>query len=139
MYLLVSTELNSRFSVAVGDKEIKKLKTIEKPFKQSELLLKTIDGLMKTKELAGVIVVQGPGEFSALRIGITTANALSFACQVPVVGVKLKKSWLELTEEEKIKQVWKAGLVKVKKGKASEWVVPFYDKEPNITTKQRKK
>jgi tRNA threonylcarbamoyl adenosine modification protein YeaZ len=34
-----------------------------------------------------IIVHAGPGGFTTLRIGVTTANALGYALQVPVVGV----------------------------------------------------
>lgn len=133
MYLLISTEDNGYFSVAVGEEKIKKLKTVNKPYKQSELLLKTIVSLVKKKGLDGVMAVEGPGGFSALRIGIATANALAFSYKIPVVGVKLKKSWLKLEEEEKIEKVWKSGIKEFKTAKVGKWLVPFYDKEPNIT------
>ena len=34
-----------------------------------------------------LVVDRGPGGFTGLRIGVATANALSFACGTPVVGV----------------------------------------------------
>jgi len=133
MYLLISTEDNSRFSVAFGDLKIEKLKTIEKPYKQSELLLKTIVGLVKKKKLEGVMVVEGPGGFSALRIGIATGNALAFSYKIPIVGIKLKKSWLKLSEEEKMEKIWTVGVKEFKTAKIGKSLIPFYDKEPNIT------
>lgn len=133
MYLLISTENNSYFSVAVGSVKIEKLKTIQKPYKQSELLLKTIVGLVKKKKIDGVMAVEGPGGFSALRIGIATANALAFSYKIPVVGVKLKKTWLKLSEEEKIEKVWQFGIKELKDAEVGKWLIPFYDKEPNIT------
>ena len=133
MYLLISTENNSHFSVAIGNSKIDKLKTVNKPFKQSELLLKTIVSLVKKKKIHGVMAVEGPGGFSALRIGIATANALAFSYKIPVVGVKLKKTWLKLSEVEKIEKVWQAGIKEIKTAEVGKWLVPFYDKEPNIT------
>jgi tRNA A37 threonylcarbamoyladenosine modification protein TsaB len=133
MYLLISTENNSHFSLAVGASKIEKVKTIEKPYKQSELLLKTIVGLVKKKKIDGIIAIEGPGGFSALRIGIATANALAFSYKIPVVGVKLKKTWLKLSEEEKVEKVWQSGLKELKTAEVGKWLVPFYDKEPNIT------
>jgi hypothetical protein len=129
MKLLISTEKNSHFSVMLDGK----VKTVEKPYKQAEFLLKEIDKMKAKSELHGIIVVQGPGEFSALRIGIATANALAKSWQVPLVGIKLKKSWLVLSEQDKLEKVWQAGVNRLDKGENDRQVMPFYDKEPNIT------
>ena len=161
MYLLISTESNARFSLAIGEDKIEKIKTVENPYKQSELLLKTIDRLFegqglrskgqgrvkgqgaKIKEqLKGIIVVQGPGQFSALRIGIVTANTLAHSLNIPIVGVQLKKSWLDLPEKEKLEKVWAEarkpaspdggqGGQESKKTR-KQLVIPVYGKEPNI-------
>jgi tRNA threonylcarbamoyladenosine biosynthesis protein TsaB len=37
-------------------------------------------------EINGVIVYQGPGSFTGLRIGVTVANALASSLGVPIVG-----------------------------------------------------
>ena len=36
--------------------------------------------------ISGLIVYQGPGSFTGLRIGITVANALSYSLGVKIVG-----------------------------------------------------
>jgi tRNA A37 threonylcarbamoyladenosine modification protein TsaB len=135
MYLLISTENNSHFSIAIGDKELEKIKTVNKPYKQSEFLLKEVGKIIEPENVNGIVVVEGPGQFSALRIGVVTANTLAFALKKPVVGVKLMKSWLELTEKEKLQKVWTKGVVKLKgiKFNLNNLVKPHYDKEPNIT------
>lgn len=135
MRLLFSTEQNSHFTVAVGRDEILKLKTVRQEYRQSELLLRTIDKLLGGKKAEAIFVVRGPGAFAALRVGIATANALGLAWMVPVVGVKLKKSWLALNEKSKINKVWRAGLAALKKGKFGS-VEPCYDRAPNITVKK---
>lgn len=50
-----------------------------------------IDG--KYKDVTGIIAYRGPGSFTGLRIGITTANALAYAKQIPIVGV-MGQDWL---------------------------------------------
>ena len=137
MYLLISTENNSHFSVAIGDQEILKLKTINKPYKQTELLLKTIDSLLKAKssKLKAIVVVTGPGGFSAVRIGVSTANAMAYALKIPVVGIQLSKKEKELVEKEKLNLVWQSALKKLKTKKVGDFAKPYYDQEPNITKK----
>ncbi|KKR07259.1 MAG: Universal protein YeaZ [Parcubacteria group bacterium GW2011_GWC2_39_14] len=135
MYLIISTDKNSCFSVARAKSKIEKIVTVKKPFKQTELLLKNISSLIDFKKVKGIIVNQGPGEFSALRIGISTANALAFALSLPIVGICLKVE-LEATEKEKIELLWQSGKSKITKVKSSKIILPYYDKEPNITVKK---
>src|SRR3989339_1893918 len=132
MFLLISTEQNIHFSVAIGTAKILKLKTVNKEYRQSELLLKTIDQLLGSKKPAAIFVVRGPGAFAALRTGISTANALAFAWKTPVIGVRLKPEWSLLDEKGKLAKVWSAGLTELKRAK-NRPVEPYYDRAPNIT------
>ncbi len=38
------------------------------------------------QDLTAVVVYQGPGSFTGLRIGISVANTLAYALNIPVVG-----------------------------------------------------
>ena len=135
MFLLISTEQNIHFSVAIGSGKILKLKTVNKEYRQSELLLKTIDSLLAGEKLRAIFVVRGPGAFAALRTGLATANALAFAWKIPVGGIKLKPEWSLLDEKVKLKVLWSAGLIGLKKAKQAS-VEPYYDRAPNITVKK---
>ena len=58
----------------------------------SEWLLPTIDWLLKgigkdRNDIGGISVSKGPGSFTALRVGISTAKGLAFSLGVPMVGV----------------------------------------------------
>ncbi|SRR6056297_1736194 len=134
MYLLISTEKNSHFSLALGKEKLKKTKTIKKPYHQSELLLKEIDKLLKGKinKLKALMVVQGPGEFSALRIGVVTANALADSLNIPVCALKLEKNKEFLSEKEKLKNLFNQGVEQLAQGQTNDLVKPFYGVEPNI-------
>ncbi len=93
MELYIDTSKNEYFKLSLSNngKIIGNLK-IEAKFRQSEKLLLSIDNLLKTANCninqIKKIVVNDKGEgFSALRIGVVTANALAYAlgisCQSP--------------------------------------------------------
>lgn len=144
MYLVISTPENKLFAVGLGTRKLTDFFLVEKEYKQSELLLKTISELLKKNknklnDVKGIIVVQGPGYFSALRIGITTANSLAYSLNKPVVGVILKKSWQRFKDETKLEKVFTEGLKLIKRNKKFQMksiVKPFYGAEPNITAKK---
>ena len=49
--------------------------------------IRTLLGAEGPGGLDGIIVDVGPGSFTGVRVGVTTAKTLAFALQVPVVGV----------------------------------------------------
>lgn len=83
----------------------------------------------KTKlfnRVKGIIAVTGPDTFSTLRSNVAIANTLAFAWQIPVVGISRK-------EFKNRKELLKIGFKKLKKTKIGKFVMPVYDREPNIT------
>ena len=104
MYLYLDTTERDSFQVALVDKgQALKHKTILSVRQHSEKLLKTVNVLLqhhpypsslqsggqaKRRGLQGIAVVKGPGSFTSLRVGISTANALAFGLGIPVLGVK---------------------------------------------------
>jgi tRNA threonylcarbamoyladenosine biosynthesis protein TsaB len=80
------------------------------------------------KKIEGIIAVKGPGSFTALRIGLTTANVMAFGLSIPVVGVMNGEMAVIAVE----------GLDKLKQAKLGSYVMPEYGMEPNITIKSIK-
>jgi tRNA threonylcarbamoyladenosine biosynthesis protein TsaB len=59
---------------------------------QSKELLPAIDKLIRSQKLTpqkirGVVVNQGPGSFTGLRVGLTIANGFGYGLKIPVVGM----------------------------------------------------
>lgn len=70
-------------------------------------------------DIEGVIVFEGPGSFTGLRIGITVANALAYSLGIPIVGTQ-KEEWVH------------EGLQKI--GNTNQKIVlPYYGGEAHIT------
>lgn len=98
---------------------------------RSDKLLIEVDGILKKNkvkpgEIGGVVVVSGPGSFTAVRQGVVAVNALGYLLGVPVAGVRLD----EFKNNEELMKIGRARLERTRLGKS---VLPFYGKEPNIT------
>ena len=100
-------------------------------YNESEVLLKRIDSLLdlanvKMPEVKKVVVCSGPGSYTALRVGISSANAIAYSLNLPVVGYKKSYKNLELSEVLQAKTVDKFNKV----------ALPLYKRDPHITTKK---
>jgi tRNA threonylcarbamoyladenosine biosynthesis protein TsaB len=71
-------------------------------------------------DVQGIVVFQGPGSFTGLRIGITAANALAYSLGIPIVATE-DPNWLE------------NGLAALQKGENDTTALPEYGAAPNIT------
>lgn len=57
-----------------------------------ELLEKTLrQASLTTSDITEIGVERGPGSYTGARIGVTVANTLSFALQIPVNGKRLSR------------------------------------------------
>jgi tRNA threonylcarbamoyl adenosine modification protein YeaZ len=144
MILYINTTSGEKVYLALGKagKLIIK-KEFKAKYKQSELLLPAIDLLLKKakvkpKSLDSIVVVKGPGPFTATRIGVTVANALGYAMGIPIIGFKISDFRFMISDHRFQDELIKKGyekLRKIKKKKGVMAVEPVYDKRPNITIK----
>lgn len=75
-------------------------------------------------DISGVVVFEGPGSFTGLRIGITVLNTLADAEHIPIVGVR-GEDW----------QV--VGQSRLQAGENDRIIMPFYGSEAHITTPRK--
>ncbi len=119
MILYINTTSHEEIIIALreGDRTIAQKKILA-PRSQAEKLLPAIDKLLKSKKLKlsvlnKIVVANFGGSFTALRIGVITANALAYALQIPVEA------------EPKTNKT-------NKKFASYSLVEPHYDREPSI-------
>lgn len=95
----------------------------------SATLLTKIDELLTHskltwKNLAGIVVYEGPGSFTGLRIGLTVANTAAFTLNIPIIGAT-GEDWLEQGVQKLVGETF------------TNIVMPHYGAEPNITKPKR--
>lgn len=99
----------------------------------SETLLINIDKILKKNkvklpDIKGVGAVLGPGSYTGLRIGLTTANTLGVSLGIPLVGIKAV-SRKQLAKEKLVEIFYK----KLQKKEFSEILKPIYRYPLKIT------
>lgn len=92
--LLIDTSSNKEIIVKlqIGKKEYQNKQKIGS--QKAQVVLPLINKLLKKHKLQAsdldrIAVNTGPGSFTGLRVGISVANALSFALKIPVNGKKV--------------------------------------------------
>ena len=134
MILLINTADQQKVVIGlVSNLKSVTAKTLSAKHRQAEELLPAIAKMLSTKkiklkQLTGIAVVTGPGPFTALRIGVVTANTLAWTLKLPVVGLKLSAF-------NSLEQLAKKAFQEIKT-KKSGIVLPFYGREPHITKKK---
>ncbi|MEK7072690.1 MAG: tRNA (adenosine(37)-N6)-threonylcarbamoyltransferase complex dimerization subunit type 1 TsaB [Patescibacteria group bacterium] len=132
MFLIINTAMGKSLEVILAkNNDDFNIKEIEGEYKQAENLLPLIGESLnnwqkKISDITGIAVVTGPGGFTALRIGVVTANVLAYALDIPVIG-------LTLNEFKNNRQLVAQAINKLKNAKSGGVVVPEYGREPNIT------
>ncbi len=94
MALILSIETaTSVCSVALHEKgELMNYKEINSDKSHSQLLLQYVEEVLKDagkskRELAAIAVSEGPGSYTGLRIGLSTAKGLCYALDIPLIAI----------------------------------------------------
>lgn len=95
----------------------------------SEELVRKIDFLLKNnnlskKDLTQIAVNIGPGSYTGVRIGVTTANSIAFALNLPII---------EISDEKDVEKVITKRLTQ---NVFSSPALPVYSHSPHITKKK---
>ena len=134
MYLFINNLDQDKIFLAIFKRPASKEATyliLPKKQDRSESILKGLNQLFKkanqaVKNIKGLIVVNGPGSFTGIRVALSIANTIAWQLKIPVVGISLNKGKDNQT-------LIKAGWSKLLKTNSSRLVRPFYGQKPNIT------
>lgn len=91
----------------------------------SDTLHRQINKLLETnkaslEDVQAVVIYEGPGSFTGLRIGFSVANALANSLGVPIVATTGER-WLDLA------------ITRLRRGEDAKVARPEYGASPNIT------
>lgn len=89
MYSLAIDTSNQSLSVAVYNDTFEKELTIENTLQHGVTLLPTIDTLLKQtgitfEQIQNVVVSNGPGSYTGLRVGVTAAKVIVYSKNIPL-------------------------------------------------------
>lgn len=132
MILVLQTNIAGRLLVWSVDRQTVHHLQRRTTWHSSELLLPLVQKLLtahkyQLSDIERIIVVRGPGPFTAVRTGIIVANTLGWMLQKPVTGMTRES---ELTTQDLLA----LRPTRIKKFLA---VRPSYGRAPNITKPKR--
>ncbi len=91
LYIDTSNSEKIQLALSVGDKIFKKSQKIKRG-EMSNNLLSLISQIlechsMTINQLSGICIYCGPGPYTSIRVGISTANTLSYVLNIPIFGI----------------------------------------------------
>lgn len=94
---------------------------------QSEELLFEIDKLLKQNrvkksDLKKILAVNGPGSYTGLRVGLSTANILAYSLKIEIIGIDLDLKANKFTK-----------ILEANEGVFQKPIMPIYGYQPKIT------
>lgn len=95
----------------------------------SEELTQRIESLINKndfskKDLTAIAINCGPGSYTGVRIGVTTANAIAFALNIPIIKISTEEGVEKVLKKTELSTTF------------SSPVLPIYSNPPHITKKK---
>ena len=84
MNLLIDTHLNDVIILLEKDNKIIKEKKVYNENQNSRVIMPSIKKILKKNKPNSIIVVNGPGSFTGVRLGVTVAKTLAYTMKVPI-------------------------------------------------------
>lgn len=84
MNLFIDTHLDNIVIILFKDNQIIKEKSIVGEKQNSKLIMPTIKEVLDGEKPESIVVCNGPGSFTGVRLGITIAKTLAFTLNIPI-------------------------------------------------------
>lgn len=84
MNLYIDTHLNDIVVILEKDDKIIKEKKISSEKENSKMMMPTIKKILGKKKPDSIIICNGPGSFTGVRLGVTIAKTLAYTLEVPI-------------------------------------------------------
>lgn len=103
MNLFIDTHLNDVIIILSENGRIKKEKKILNEKQNSKIIMPLIKKMLNNETPESIIVVNGPGSFTGVRLGVTIAKTLAYTLKIPIYTItSLECMALNVSEEDKI-------------------------------------
>lgn len=103
MNLFIDTHLNDVVIILEENDKIKREKILKDVPENSKVIMPTIKKVLAKEVPDSIIVVNGPGSFTGVRLGVTIAKTLAFTMQKPIRTItSLECLAISTEEDEKI-------------------------------------
>lgn len=118
-FLFIDTVSDKTSLIRLLDSKGKAVYKASGDYRKLFSLLNSLFKTSKARDLAGLVVVNGPGDFTQARYGVAFANALAYSLNLPLKAFKVGER------------------LDLKAGFSNQFVVPIYIREPNISKSKK--
>ncbi len=84
MNLFIDTHLNDVVIILERDGKIIRQKRITEQKENSKLIMPSVKKVLNKEKPDSIIVVNGPGSFTGVRLGVTIAKTFAFSLEIPI-------------------------------------------------------